>query len=1160
MRKIITYYVLFLMMAFSAFGINAQTVVSSTYSGLLNIKMVVTVATDLEAEVRIDNNNDGTCTFTLPDFSVSGMTLGDIVVENVSMTTNEDGTAYSGAAEGLEFSSIVKNVNVTISGTISNDNVVDFAIAVTWGSVPVSVTFTSEGDALVSQTVSYDGYLSVPMAEVYNSSTTLTIEEDYENGSATVTLPNVDLQYYQLGEVVVEASVSSSGDVSTYSGSATLEKEIFGITPEVTLNGTVSESGEVEMVYDINLSVLGTYTATFSTRKQAVSTFTHSVYQNATVDGESVVTNEYCELVVSSYEDGTCLVTLPCGVEGLGDSIELDDVTMSYGTSGVSYIGSSEDDDMSIELDGLLDWEDKVSFTVTVVTGGSTIVITYTTDEVATASGTVTYDGYLSCPNTDLYNSSTTLTIEDHGNGSATVTLPNVDLQYYQLGEVVVEASVSSSGDVSTYSGSATLEKEIFGITPEVTLNGTVSESGEVEMVYDINLSVLGTYTATFSTRKQAVSTFTHSVYQNATVDGESVVTNEYCELVVSSYEDGTCLVTLPCGVEGLGDSIELDDVTMSYGTSGVSYIGSSEDDDMSIELDGLLDWEDKVSFTVTVVTGGSTIVITYTTDEVATASGTVTYDGYLSCPNTDLYNSSTTLTIEDHGNGSATVTLPNVDLQYYQLGEVVVEASVSSSGDVSTYSGSATLEKEIFGITPEVTLNGTVSESGEVEMVYDINLSVLGTYTATFSTRKQAVSTFTHSVYQNATVDGESVVTNEYCELVVSSYEDGTCLVTLPCGVEGLGDSIELDDVTMSYGTSGVSYIGSSEDDDMSIELDGLLDWEDKVSFTVTVVTGGSTIVITYTTDEVATASGTVTYDGYLSCPNTDLYNSSTTLTIEDHGNGSATVTLPNVDLQYYQLGEVVVEASVSSSGDVSTYSGSATLEKEIFGITPEVTLNGTVSESGEVEMVYDINLSVLGTYTATFSTRKQAVSTFTHSVYQNATVDGESVVTNEYCELVVSSYEDGTCLVTLPCGVEGLGDSIELDDVTMSYGTSGVSYIGSSEDDDMSIELDGLLDWEDKVSFTVTVVTGGSTIVITYTTDEVATTSVNNVGAANVTVYGTVGAIAIYGYTGVAGVYNVAGQIEKTILVDGSTILGMSKGVYIVRLDNCSVKVVVK
>ena len=170
MKKI--YYTLFalILMTASSFTMQAQT----SYDGYLNIEMMgQQLAIDSPATVEITNNGDGTCTFALPNFSLDlgagePTLLGDIIVENVTMTTDDNGTTtYAGSVDGLQLAQGVITANVDLNGTITADDVIDFDIDVEWVSgagIPISVTFTSE-----PQNTSSVDNIATDKATVYGS-------------------------------------------------------------------------------------------------------------------------------------------------------------------------------------------------------------------------------------------------------------------------------------------------------------------------------------------------------------------------------------------------------------------------------------------------------------------------------------------------------------------------------------------------------------------------------------------------------------------------------------------------------------------------------------------------------------------------------------------------------------------------------------------------------------------------------------------------------------------------------------------------------------------------------------------------------------------------------------------------------------------------------
>ena len=129
---------------------SASTPTTTEYTGYLNASMEGNpFIINEERTITITNNGNGTCTFTLPNFSLGTMQLGDIVVENVTMTEAGGTTTYEGSVTGMQllYGAIV--ADVTLNGTINEAGDIDFTIDVLWTNtggepVPINVTFTSE--------------------------------------------------------------------------------------------------------------------------------------------------------------------------------------------------------------------------------------------------------------------------------------------------------------------------------------------------------------------------------------------------------------------------------------------------------------------------------------------------------------------------------------------------------------------------------------------------------------------------------------------------------------------------------------------------------------------------------------------------------------------------------------------------------------------------------------------------------------------------------------------------------------------------------------------------------------------------------------------------------------------------------------------------------
>ena len=178
------------------------------YSGYLNIEMMGDhVATDLEATVTITETGDNTCTFSLPNFSLGGGdSMGDIVVENVSMTTADGVTTYTGSATGISLADGQIMADATINGTITEAGVVDFKIDVVWtngGNVPINVTFTSE-----PQTVSIDEIGAADATAVYGTAGAIAIKG--YTGVANV--------YSITGQLVKSVAVDGDANIDVVAG------------------------------------------------------------------------------------------------------------------------------------------------------------------------------------------------------------------------------------------------------------------------------------------------------------------------------------------------------------------------------------------------------------------------------------------------------------------------------------------------------------------------------------------------------------------------------------------------------------------------------------------------------------------------------------------------------------------------------------------------------------------------------------------------------------------------------------------------------------------------------------------------------------------------------------------------------------------------------
>ena len=125
---------------------------SQTYPGYLNVEMMgSSMANNQPSTIVITPTGDGKCTFLLPDLTLEGgMALGDIKVEDVTMTEGEGVTTYAGEVKGMSLMGGAITADVNLNGTITAAGEVNMKIDVMWQGVPINVTFTSSTSAIGS--------------------------------------------------------------------------------------------------------------------------------------------------------------------------------------------------------------------------------------------------------------------------------------------------------------------------------------------------------------------------------------------------------------------------------------------------------------------------------------------------------------------------------------------------------------------------------------------------------------------------------------------------------------------------------------------------------------------------------------------------------------------------------------------------------------------------------------------------------------------------------------------------------------------------------------------------------------------------------------------------------------------------------------------------
>lgn len=320
----------------------AATAEPKQYSGYLNISLAGIPSPEQQATVEITDNGNGTCTFKLPNFtfSMGGSTLpiGDIVVENVTMTEADGTTTYDGYVEGMQLKGGAIVADVTLKGTITADDVVDFTINVVWNNggddVPIDVTFTTESQASTpAEPEQYDGYINAVMNGgqiIENQSATVTITENGD-GTCTFLLPNFSFGSAPLGDIKVEnVTITEEGETKKYNGEAkglVLGGEDVGltITADVTLSGTITDN-EVDFKIDViwtnggNMPIDVTFTSGKLSSVEGINAAAAAVYGTTGAiaingyTGMAQVYNMGGTLVASRIVDGDATIDVTAGI------------------------------------------------------------------------------------------------------------------------------------------------------------------------------------------------------------------------------------------------------------------------------------------------------------------------------------------------------------------------------------------------------------------------------------------------------------------------------------------------------------------------------------------------------------------------------------------------------------------------------------------------------------------------------------------------------------------------------------------------------------------------------------------------------------------------------------------------------------------------------
>ena len=126
---------------------------AKNYPGFLNVEMGgEKIADNQPSSITITPTGEGICNFLLPNLTIdpggAPLPLGDIALENVSVTASGNEDTYKGETKDMTLMGGMIIADVKLDGKI-RDNVADMKIDVMWTNtggdpMPINVTFTTD--------------------------------------------------------------------------------------------------------------------------------------------------------------------------------------------------------------------------------------------------------------------------------------------------------------------------------------------------------------------------------------------------------------------------------------------------------------------------------------------------------------------------------------------------------------------------------------------------------------------------------------------------------------------------------------------------------------------------------------------------------------------------------------------------------------------------------------------------------------------------------------------------------------------------------------------------------------------------------------------------------------------------------------------------------
>ncbi|MBD5240628.1 MAG: hypothetical protein HDS59_00880 [Barnesiella sp.] len=526
------------------------------YTGTLNIFMMGDDITGggQEAKIEIKEGNDGTCTFSLPNFSLDlgdgPAPLGDIVVENVTMTPDGNGGyTYSGEVSGLELAEGSIVADVTLTGSTDALGNAKMKILVLWEGIEINVEFNgvktaetgNNNPAPSEEWTDFDGTLSIEMAGSYiaeNQKATVYIT-DAVNGKCIFKLPDfsIDLDGTQLtlGDIIVnDVNVENENGTTNYSGYVPDMEFIDGeIIADINLTGTVDASGNAKMTIQVLWKASDEESipinVEFNGKRNEIQWMTIAGKLTVAIEGYDITEGgeDAVIKIAQTGENGLYTFLLPdfsialdaaSEPAKLGD-IKVDDITLTPGEGFDRYTGKVDRMILAggeivagVKVDGTVTTANEVRINVDVTwymddNRRVPILVKFSNaEETPVKAERAIYSGTLT---TETENS-----VKDHNvriyltpsyDNRSDVVIEGIDLtgsRAAAIGNSVEVPSVSvtaMSNGFKAYDGAATEVKVQPGMTLDISLHGYADLSDKFNLLMDIEwieegLRISGTF------------------------------------------------------------------------------------------------------------------------------------------------------------------------------------------------------------------------------------------------------------------------------------------------------------------------------------------------------------------------------------------------------------------------------------------------------------------------------------------------------------------------------------------------------------------------------------------------------------------------------------------------------------------------------------------